>query len=99
MSDRTFIYKDSNAQSIEDTLTKMASNLREKTDAMKTRVDFEISGWDPSTDSRQAQMNKDQQLSQRAEELADLLDKAAAAMNAIRSLAHTAEVRNVAVLD
>jgi hypothetical protein len=99
MAERTFIFKEASAQALEDAFTKMASNLREEMDEMNTRVDSEVSGWGSDTDSRQAQKQKGEQLTERAEDLAEVLDKAATAMGKIRSLAHEAEVSNVAVLD
>ena len=62
-------------------------------------MESELSGWSTDTESRQAQQEKDHAFKERAEKLAEVLDKAATAVGKLRDLAHKAEVDNVAVLD
>jgi hypothetical protein len=99
MGKRTFIYKENEAQALEDAFTQMASGLHTSMDDMHSQMESELSGWSTDTESRQAQQKKDQAFNERAEKLADVLDKAATAIGKLRDLAHKAEVDNVAVLD
>lgn len=99
MGKRTFIYKENEAQALEDAFTQMASDLHTSMDDMHSQMESDLSGWSTDTESRQAQQKKDQAFKERAEELADVLDKAATAIGKLRDLAHKAEVDNVAVLD
>jgi hypothetical protein len=99
MGKRTFIYKENEAQALEDAFTQMASDLHTSMGDMHSQMESELSGWSTDTESRQAQQKKDQAFNERAEKLADVLDKAATAIGKLRDLAHKAEVDNVAVLD
>ena len=99
MGERTFIYKEAEAQALQDAFTQMASGLHTSMDDMHSQMESELSGWSTDTESRQAQQKKDQAFNERAEKLADVLDKAATAIGKLRDLAHKAEVDNVAVLD
>ena len=99
MGKRTFIYKENEAQALEDAFSQMASGLHTSMDDMHSQMESELSGWSTDTESRQAQQKKDQAFNERAEKLADVLDKAATAIGKLRDLAHKAEVDNVAVLD
>ena len=99
MGERTFIYKEAEAQALQDAFTQMASDLHTDMSDMRSRMNSDLSGWSQDTESRHAQQKKDQDYNDRAEELADVLDKAATAIGELRDLAHKAEVDNVAVLD
>ena len=99
MGKRTFIYKENEAQALEDAFTQMASDLHTSMSNMRSQTDSDLSGWSSDTESRQAQQKKTQAFDDRSEELADVLDKAATAIGKLRDLAHKAEVDNVAVLD
>ncbi len=99
MGKRTFIYKENEAQALEDAFTQMASDLHTSMSNMHSQTESELSGWSTDTESRQAQQKKDQAFNDRSEKLADVLDKAATAIGKLRDLAHKAEVDNVAILD
>ena len=99
MGKRTFIYKEADAQALQDAFTKMASDLRTNMRNMQSKVDSDLSGWSPDTETRQAQQKKGQEFSYRSEALTKALEDAASAVEKVRDLAHKAEVDNVALLD
>ena len=55
MGKRTFIYKENEAQALEDAFTQMASDLHTSMSNMHSQTESELSGWSTDTESRQAQ--------------------------------------------
>lgn len=58
-----------------------------------------IAGWDPLSDSRQAQIDYDTRLGNDTETLVEKLGTIVEKVKDYKEKAHTCEVRNVAVLD
>ena len=66
---------------------------------MGAEVRAEIAAWDSGTESRQAQEQKARQVEKRAESLVQAMERAAAVMKEIHSLASRVETENVTTLD
>ena len=52
MGKRTFIYKENEAQALEDAFTQMASDLHTSMSNMHSQTESELSGWSTDTESR-----------------------------------------------
>ena len=66
---------------------------------MGAEVRAEVAAWDSGTESRQAQEQKARQVEKRAESLVQAMERAAAVMKEIHSLASRVETENVTTLD
>lgn len=100
MAEGKLIFREASTQVMEDAFSKGAANLREEiVGSTGADVRAEIAAWSSGTDSRQAQEQKAGQLQERAELLAEAMERAVAAMREIRSLASQLEAENIAILD
>ena len=66
---------------------------------MGAEVRAEVAAWDSGTESRQAQERRAGQVQKRAESLVQAMERAAAVMKEIHSLASRVEADNVAIVD
>ena len=99
MAEGRLIFREASAQALEDAFAKRAAGLREGIGGMDEGVRSEVAAWDSGTESRQAQERKAGQVEKRAELLVQALERAAAVMREIHSLASRVETENVASLD
>ena len=99
MAEGKLIFSEASAQALEDAFAKRAAGLREGISGMGEGVRSEVAAWDSGTESRQAQEQKAGQVEKRAELLVQALERAAAVVREIHSLASRVEAENVAVLD
>ena len=99
MAEGKLIFREASAQALEDTIAKRAAGLREGISGMGAEVRSEIAAWDSGTESRQAQEQKARQVEKRAELLVQAMERAAAVMKEIHSLASRVETENVTTLD
>jgi hypothetical protein len=88
------IFREASAQALEDAFAKRAG-----ISGMGEGVRSEIAAWDSGTESRQAQEQKAGQVEKRAELLVQAMERAAAVVREIHSLASRVETENVASLD
>ena len=93
------IFREASAQALEDAFAKRAAGLRAGISGMGAEVRAEVAAWDSGTESRQAQEQKAGQVEKRAELLVQALERAAAVVSEIHSLASRVETENVASLD
>lgn len=75
------------------------TSLGTDVDSIRSSVTTKIAGWDPLSDSRQAQIDYDTRLGNDTETLATTLGTIVTKVKTFKDKAHTCEVRNVAVLD
>ena len=94
MAEGRLIFREASAQALEDAFAKRAG-----ISGMGEGVRSEIAAWDSGTESRQAQEQKAGQVEKRAELLVQAMERAAAVVREIHSLASRAETENVASLD
>ena len=94
MAEGRLIFREASAQALEDAFAKRAG-----ISGMGEGVRSEIAAWDSGTESRQAQEQKAGQVEKRAELLVQAMERAAAVVREIHSLASRVETENVAVLD
>ena len=94
MAEGKLIFREASAQALEDAFAKRAG-----ISGMGAEVRAEIAAWDSGTESRQAQEQKAGQVEKRAELLVQAMERAAAVVREIHSLASRVETENVASLD
>ena len=94
MAEGKLIFREASAQALEDAFAKRAG-----ISGMGAEVRAEIAAWDSGTESRQAQEQKARQVEKRAESLVQAMERAAAVMKEIHSLASRVETENVTTLD
>ena len=99
MAEGRLIFREASAQALEDAFAKRAAGLREGISGMGAEVRAEVAAWDSGTESRQAQEQRAGQVEKRAELLVQALERAAAVVREIHSLASRVETENVASLD
>ena len=99
MAEGRLIFREASAQALEDAFAKRAAGLREGISGMGAEVRAEVAAWGSGTESRQAQEQRAGQVEKRAELLVQALERAAAVMREIHSLASRVETENVASLD
>ena len=99
MAEGKLIFREASAQALEDAFAKRAAGLREGISGMGAEVRAEIAAWDSGTESRQAQEQKARQVEKRAESLVQAMERAAAVVKEIHSLASRVETENVTTLD
>lgn len=99
MAEGRLIFREASAQALEDAFAKRAAGLRAGISGMGAEVRAEVAAWDSGTESRQAQEQKAGQVEKRAELLVQALERAAAVVREIHSLASRVEAENVASLD
>ncbi|WP_338567979.1 hypothetical protein V7R84_08520 [Arachnia propionica] len=99
MAEGKLIFREASVQALEDAFAKRAAGLREGISGMGAEVRSEVAAWDSGTESRQAQEQKAAQVEKRAESLVQAMERAAAVMKEIHSLASRVETENAAILD
>lgn len=99
MAEGRLIFREASAQALEDAFAKRAVGLREGIGGMDEGVRSEVAAWDSGTESRQAQERRAGQVEKRAESLVQAMERAAAVMKEIHSLASRVEADNVAIVD
>ena len=99
MAEGRLIFREASAQALEDAFAKRSAGLREGIGGMDEGVRSEVAAWDSGTESRQAQERRAGQVQKRAESLVQAMERAAAVMMEIHSLASRVEADNVAIVD
>ena len=99
MSERTFKYNEASLANLTTLVENMSANVEDLISTARKKTEGRIEGWSKESVSRRAQMAFDRRLEKRTDELTQALDEVARALDDIKDLAHTAEVRNVAVMD
>jgi hypothetical protein len=80
-------------------LTRTHDDVVSMIDALRRDVAAHLVGWDPTTESRVAQLAYDARLGRGVDDLTRALVAVRDALRTVATDAHQAEVRNVAILD
>lgn len=99
MSQAGLVVRFADLEAILAALQSAEKGLSDRVRVMRGDVEALLSGWAEDTQSRQAHQDFDRRLGQWGEDLAAALEAIQVALTKTAEAAHTAEVRNVAILD
>lgn len=86
-------------EALAETLQSAHDDLVEQVEDVLAKADAEMTGWSAATTSRAAQQAYRQKVLDGVEDLVKALDTVRTTLAEVGTMAHEAEVRNVAVLD
>ena len=86
-------------EALAETLQSAHDDLVEQVEDLLTRADAEMGDWSAATTSRAAQRAYRQQVVDGVDDLVAALDTVRTTLAEVATMAHEAEVRNVAALD
>ena len=99
MSDLSLVVRFADLEAMLAALQKSHDGLSGRVAVMRGDVQAFLTDWAVDTKSRQAQLDFDRRLGRWSEDLTAALEAIRAALATTAVAAHTAEVRNVAILD
>ena len=99
MSDLSLVVKQASLAGMGEALGSAHDDIVERIRTLLEQVDAKITGWDPATASRAAEMDYQRRLQDGVGRLTDALDTVRTKLAEVATSAHEAEVKNVAIVD
>lgn len=99
MAAHSLVVKFASLEAIETAITTAHDDVVSQVDDLLSRADAQLAGWNASTASRIAETGYRQDVLDGVERLAEALERVRRATADVAEKAHTAEVRNVAIMD
>ena len=99
MSDLSLVVKQASLAEMGEALGTAHDDIVDRVQTLLEQVNTRISGWDPSTASRAAEMDYQRRLEEGVARLTKALDTVRTKLAEVATEAHEAEVKNVAIVD
>lgn len=99
MAEPTLVVREGDLDAMEEAMLAARDTLRQVVDDARDQAERIITGWDPQSESRQAQQAFDRQLADRHTELLAGLERVRSTLADVRELSRQAEIRCVAIMD
>lgn len=99
MAEPTLIVRQGDLDAMVDAVAAARDTLRQAVVDARERAEDLMTGWDPASESRQAQQAHDQQFADDHEALLAGLERIRTTLDDVRERARQAEIRCVAIMD